>query len=145
MYMYYYGIHANLSNPITALQMVDSENEELKKRLSSSGGSRSPPPVSQPTAASSARPPPYSAGNRGQGVRKTILVTYDSLLLPILWQCSTCVFILHVHVHVHQQAGLHTGFFPGGGGISRMIYFVRVCICDAATRILFSRGPVSLL
>jgi hypothetical protein len=53
--------------------MVDSENEQLKNRLSSSGGSRSPPPVSQPAAASSARPPPYSAGNRGQGVSKTIL------------------------------------------------------------------------
>ena len=47
--------------------MVESENEDLKKRLSSSGG-RSPPPVSQPSAGAGARPPPYSAGNRGQGV-----------------------------------------------------------------------------
>ena len=47
--------------------MVESENEDLKKRLSSSGG-RSPPPVSQPPAGAGARPPPHSAGNRGQGV-----------------------------------------------------------------------------
>lgn len=52
--------------------MVESENEDLKKRLSSSGG-RSPPPVSQLSAGAGTRSPPYSAGNRGQGVSEIII------------------------------------------------------------------------
>jgi hypothetical protein len=47
-------------------------------------------------------------------------------------------FILHWWTMAQPDAlaGLHTGFFFWRGEISRMTYFVRVCICDAAMRIL---------
>ena len=55
---------------IHPLQLVDSENEELKKVLSSgpSSSSRSPPPVSIAAGAPTGRPPPYSPSHRGHGV-----------------------------------------------------------------------------